>query len=103
MNELEPISSPPPPTERFVGDPATESVSAIIRRRRRAKMLWFIAFETLAICITVGSALAGISTRFAEESLTPIFHLLPIGAAIVVVILPVIFFGDPKRRNRSRR
>lgn len=99
MNDFEPIPSPRPIGDQ-VGDPSVESVAAIIRHRRRARMFWFIALETIAIGATIGSALAGISTHFAADSLTPIFRVFPIGAAIVAVILPVIFFGDPKRRNR---
>jgi uncharacterized BrkB/YihY/UPF0761 family membrane protein len=80
-----------------------EDIAKIIRRRRRLRMLYFIILEALAIGLMITSAVAGISSRFAAESLTPIFRVLPISAAIVAVILPIIFFGDPKRRNRSRR
>jgi len=85
--------------------PATsslESVAALVRHRRRLKMLRFAVFEVLALGIMVASALAGVSARFAAESLTPLFRVLPISAAIVAVILPIFFFGDPKRRNRRR-
>jgi hypothetical protein len=66
-------------------------------------MLYFIVLETMAIGVTIASAIAGISIRFAAESLTPVFRILPVGAAIVAAILPILFFGDPKRRNRTRR
>jgi hypothetical protein len=66
-------------------------------------MLYFIALETMAIGVTIASAIAGISIRFAAESLTPVFRILPVGAAVVAAILPILFFGDPKRRNRTRR
>jgi len=58
----------------------------------------FIAFETISIAVLLLSILAGISQRFAAESLTPIFRVLPITAAAVAGILPILFFGDPKRR-----
>jgi hypothetical protein len=66
-------------------------------------MLRFIVSEAIAIGVMVASALAGISARFAAESLNPILRILPVSAAVIAVILPIIFFGDPKRRNRARR
>ena len=65
-------------------------------------MLRFAICEVLALGIMVASALAGISERFTAESWTLLFRVLPIGAAVVAVILPIFFFGDPKRRNRRR-
>jgi hypothetical protein len=92
--------------QRFVGEHSAnsspEDIAAIIRHRRRLRMLRFVAFETIAIGVMIVSAFAGISSRFAAESLTPIFRVLPVSAAIVAVILPIVFFGDPKRRNRAR-
>jgi hypothetical protein len=80
-----------------------DNVALIIRRRRRLRMLRFIVFEMIAIGVTVASAIAGISIRFATESLTPVFRVLPVGAAVIAAILPIAFFGHPERRNRKRR
>jgi hypothetical protein len=63
-------------------------------------MAGFIASETFAIGIFVASVLAGISERFASESLTPIFRILPITAAAVAALLPILFFAFPKGRGR---
>jgi hypothetical protein len=73
-----------------------------IRRRRRMRTARFIAFETVAVAVFVLSVLAGISERFAAESLTPLFRTLPITAAVVAAILPIFFFGDPKRKRPFR-
>lgn len=80
-----------------------EGLAALIRLRRRVRMLRFIVCEAVAIGIMVGSALAGLSARFAAESFTPIFRVVPIGAAIVATILPILFFGNPMRRKGARR
>src|SRR4051812_37477773 len=80
------------------GDPA-----AVARRKRRIKMARFVAAETFAIGLLVASVIAGVSAHFADESLTPIFRVLPIIAAAAATILPIIFFGDPKRRGRRYR
>jgi hypothetical protein len=74
--------------------------AAIARHRRRVRLARFIAFETIAVTVLVASIVAGISARFAAESLTPIFRVLPVMAASVAAILPILFFGDPKRRGR---
>jgi hypothetical protein len=73
---------------------------AFVRHRRRLRLARFIAFETVAVAVLVASILAGISARFAAESLTPLFRVLPVTAASVAAILPILFFGDPKRRGR---
>jgi hypothetical protein len=70
------------------------------RHRRRLRLARFIAFETVAVAVLIASILAGISARFAAESLTPLFRVLPVMAASVAAILPILFFGDPKRRRR---
>jgi hypothetical protein len=62
-------------------------------------MAQFIAVEIVALAILFGSVIAGISERFANESLTPLFRALPITAAIVAAVLPILFFGNPKRRG----
>jgi hypothetical protein len=59
-----------------------------------------MAGELFAIGVMIASIVAGISARFANDSLTPIFRVLPISAAVVTAILPIVFFGDPKRGRR---
>jgi len=74
-------------------------MAALVRHRRRVRLARFIAGEAIAIAVLVVSVLAGISERFVAESLTPLFRTLPITAAIVAAILPILFFGDPKRKG----
>jgi len=62
------------------------------------RIVRFVAAETLAVGILMASIIAGVSARFAVESLTPIFRILPIIAAAAAAILPILFFGNPKRR-----
>ena len=63
------------------------------------RLMRFIGAEALALIVLVLSVLAGISERFASEFFTPIFRALPITAAAVAAILPILFFGDPKKRG----
>jgi hypothetical protein len=78
-----------------------ESVAGLIRRRRRVRMLRFIACEAVAIGIMVASAIAGLSARFATETLTPFFRILPITAAAAATIIPILFYGSAGRRPRG--
>jgi|GraSoiStandDraft_16_1057320.scaffolds.fasta_scaffold1987774_2 hypothetical protein len=73
-----------------------------IPRRRRTRFICFVALESIAITLVLGSVVAGLSEEFAAESLTPIFRFLPIGAAAIATILPILFFGSPYHRRRRR-
>ncbi len=90
------------PTKRIVktpsGNPESE-ISRALRNHRRARLLRFLALETAAIALVVGSVVAGLSERFGDESLTKVFQVLPIAAAALAVALPILFFGHPKRRG----
>ena len=72
--------------------------AALGQRRRKVRIVRFVAAETLVLGILVASIVAGVSARFSMESLTPIFKIVPIIAAATAAILPILFFGSPKRR-----
>ena len=44
-----------------------------------------------------------ISAQYAEESLTALFRNGTIGLAVVVAVLPVLFYGVPRENYRNRR
>ena len=90
------------PKKRMVKRPSSNSeieMARVLRARRRARLVRFLAFEIAAIALVVGSVVAGLSERFAAESLTKIFQVLPIAAAALAVALPILFFGHPKHRG----
>jgi hypothetical protein len=66
--------------------------------RRRRKFVWFMVVESIAGGLIVASILAGLSLRFASESWTPVFRVLPVGAAIIATIVPILFYGNSRRR-----
>ncbi len=61
----------------------------------------FVVFELLAITVLVTSLYGGVATRFGTASFTPLFHILPIASAIAVTVLPILFFGQPRRPVRT--
>jgi hypothetical protein len=63
-------------------------------------VLRFVIFELVALTVLIGSLLGGWATRFGTGDLAPVFHIVPIVAAVAMVILPILFFGHPKSPQR---
>ena len=84
------------PSPNISGDAA--QVAALLRRRKRVRRMRFVVCETIALTVMVASVVAGVSERFASEAFTPVFRILPIAAAAVATVLPILFFGHRKRR-----
>ncbi|MFL6589916.1 MAG: hypothetical protein ACJ8M4_07060 [Chthoniobacterales bacterium] len=64
-------------------------------------ILRFVILELVALTVLIGSLLGGVATRFGTGELAPLFHLVPIVAAIAMVIVPILFFGHPKSAQRA--
>lgn len=67
------------------------------------KLRYFIIFESLALAIFLLSVWGGVATHFSSETSAKFFRLLPIAPAIVVAILPILYFALPARFPRERR
>jgi hypothetical protein len=80
-----------------------QTYPVLVRERRRVRTTRFIVCEALAIGLLLGSMLAAFSTNFATGHPRPFLKMLPILAAAIATLIPVLFFGNPKRRNRGRR
>lgn len=65
------------------------------------RILRFVIFELLALAVLLGSLAGGMATRFGTGSFAPVFHIVPIVAAVAMVILPILFFGHPKSPQRT--
>jgi len=61
----------------------------------------FVVFELLALAVLAGSLLGGMATRFGAGSFAPILHIVPIVAAVAMVVLPILYFGHPKSPQRT--
>ena len=77
-------------------------LAALSRQRRRARLLIFIIAEGFVVTLTLAAMVAGVSQRYLAESFTGVFRTVPIVGAFLAAILPILFFGNPKRRNRPR-
>ena len=66
------------------------------------KLRHFFIFESLALVMLLGSLWGGVATHFSSETYAQFFRLLPIAPAIVVAILPILYFALPARFPRER-
>jgi hypothetical protein len=66
------------------------------------KLRYFIIFESLALAILLVSVWGGVAAHFSSETYSQFFRLLPIAPAIVVAILPILYFALPARFPRDR-
>lgn len=66
------------------------------------KLRYFLIFESLAAAIFLASLWGGVAMHFSSETSAQFFRLLPIAPAIVVAILPILYFALPARFPRER-
>jgi len=67
------------------------------------KLRYFLIFESLALVILLGSLWAAVATHLSADTYAQFFRLLPIAPAIVVAILPILYFALPARFPREER
>jgi hypothetical protein len=67
------------------------------------KLRYFLIFESLAVAIFLASLWGGVAMHFSSETSAQFFQLLPIAPAIVVAILPILYFALPARFPREER
>jgi|GEM_PF-6689480 len=65
------------------------------------KLRYFLIFESVALAIFLLSVWGGVATHFSSETFAHFFRLLPIAPAIVVAILPIVYFALPDRFPRE--
>jgi hypothetical protein len=66
------------------------------------KLRYFLIFESLAVAIFLVSLWAGVAAHFSSETYAQFFRILPIAPAIVIAILPILYFALPARFPRGR-
>lgn len=66
------------------------------------KLRYFLIFESLAVAIFLVSLGAGVAAHFSSETYAQFFRILPIAPAIVIAILPILYFALPERFPRER-
>jgi hypothetical protein len=66
------------------------------------KLRYFLIFESVALAMLLGSLWGGVATHFSSETYAQFFRLLPIAPAVVVAILPILYFALPARFPRER-
>jgi hypothetical protein len=74
-----------------------------VKMRRRGKLVRFILTELLAVSVLVPSAMLALLHRFTDPTLILTMNILTIVSAVVVVIVPIIFFAIPPTLPRNQR
>ena len=82
-------------------NPTESYVCPEVQRARRLKFVRFIIWQVAALSVVAGSVALGISQHFTDESLTLVFKLLTISAAVAAAIIPIIFYALPPIIPRS--
>lgn len=70
---------------------------------RRRRFVRFLVCEALAAFTVVGCALAATRPALAEQGVAELFKILFFVTAAALVIIPILFYGMPRRHYRVRR
>lgn len=73
-----------------------------LRRRRRAKLIRFFGIEMIALVILIVSVNLALSNRAPDDWVGVLAKAMTIAMAIVMAIVPIIFFGLPETLPRER-
>ena len=67
--------------------------TAVLRRRRKAKMRRFIACESVAVAVLLPLAILGLSYHPVNIALVWTMNILTIASAVAAALLPIFFFA----------
>lgn len=73
------------------------------RSRRRARLLRFLVCEIAALAAMLLCGRLSVAERFLNPAYNQLFETLLILAAAMVAIIPVLFYGLPRRLSRRAR
>jgi hypothetical protein len=73
------------------------------KSRRRRKLARFLILEIVALTALVLFVIGGTSTEFGRETFTMPFAIGVFISAAALAIIPVCFFGLPRRHDQLRR
>jgi hypothetical protein len=65
------------------------------------KLRSFLFVESLALAILLVSLYAGVAAQIRTEAIADFLRLLPIAAAFMVAVLPILYFALPARLPRE--
>jgi hypothetical protein len=85
--------------------PAFPEIARVPRRRsrRRRRLVRFLILQTIALAALLACVVAGPSAQFTRDTLTTPFAIGVFLFAAALAIIPVLFFGLPRRHDQLRR
>jgi hypothetical protein len=81
--------------------PEPPSVWPLAQRRRRARLVRFVALEVFVLLILAVAVLVGLNFRLSGGSIAPAARIIAIVAAVVAVVVPILFYGIPETLPRD--
>ncbi|GEM_PF-3650998 len=73
------------------------------KSRRRRRLARFFLLQAIALAALVACVIAGTSSPFTRDTLTTPFAIGVFVCAAALAIIPVLFFGLPRRHDQLRR
>jgi hypothetical protein len=86
-----------PPKENPLHQEASAPLDYGLVKRRRAKLVRFFVFETIALAALLLFSKLEVQERFSGNSLTYLYGTVMFIAAIASALIPVIFYALPPR------
>ena len=72
---------------------AESGETAVVRRRRKAKMRRFVVCESIAVGILLPLAILGLAHRPESPALVWIMNIATITSAVAAALIPIFFFA----------
>ncbi len=73
---------------------------SLVRHRRRMRFIRFVVSESIAVFLMISSISIGVTHQPAVELHSAIYRMAPVLMALVVGVIPILFYGNSRCRLR---
>lgn len=88
-----PIIIAPDPQTDFFQDFADSGETAVLKRRRKAKIRRFLICESIAVGVLLSLVILGLAHRPESGALVWIMNIMTIASAVAAALIPILFFA----------
>jgi hypothetical protein len=88
-----PIIIAPDPQTDFFQDFAESGETAVLKRRRKAKIRRFLICESIAVGVLLSLVILGLAHRPESGALVWIMNIMTIASAVAAALIPILFFA----------
>jgi len=83
----------PSPQEDFFQMFAESGETAVMRRRRKAKLRRFLLCEAIALAVLLPLAIVGLAHRPSDAAMLWILNIFTIASAVAAAVIPILFYA----------